>query len=164
MSDTDGGTWEERVVELLESIDGSLKVIADAARRRMPKPVATDRDLDGKYGNPKVTFNPRDWSGPSCKGLKMSDCPAPFLEMLAETLDYFASQAEQKNETYNGKLVAPYKRADAARARGWAKRIKDGVHVPPTAVAGSNGASVWSDDTGAGEWGDPADPPQGDGF
>jgi hypothetical protein len=38
-------------------------------RAEAPKPVvASDRDLDGKYGNPVLKFNPRDWNGPSVQG------------------------------------------------------------------------------------------------
>lgn len=110
---------------VLESIDATLKQILLLVRPLAPKPIATDKDLDGKYGDPKVHFDPKDWSGESYKGLRMSECPSPFLDLLAETLDYFAEQAEAKDERYNGKLVAPYKRADAARARGWSKRNKD---------------------------------------
>lgn len=113
---------------LLRSIDNSLKELL----RRSPagpagSQVADDRDLDSQYGDPVVKFNPRDWSGDSCKGLPMSQCPAEFLEMLAGTFDYFAKKAEETGETTNaGKPVAPYKRKDAARARGWALRIRNG--------------------------------------
>ncbi len=41
-----------------------------------------------------------------------------LLDLVAETFDYFAGQAEAKDErTDKGKPVAEYKRADAARAR-----------------------------------------------
>src|SRR6185312_5752273 len=104
-------------------IDASLKQLVAQQRATAPKAVADDRDLDSQYGNPVVKFSPRDWTGDRCTGRKMSDCPAPFLDLLAQTLDYFADQAEAKNElTTSGKPVAPYKRKDAARARGWALR------------------------------------------
>ena len=118
---------DRTALQVLESIDARLgrleKLLAVAA----PAKVADDRDLDGKWGDPEVKFDPRDWSGDSCKGQHMSECPAPFLDLLAETFDYFAAQAEEKGETTtSGKPVAPYKRMDAARARGWAKRIRAG--------------------------------------
>lgn len=144
-------------LDVLRSIDASLKELVRIARGRQPKPVASDRDLDGLHGNPVVKFMPRDWTGPSFKGVRFSECPAPLLEMLAETFDYFAEQAEQKGETTtSGKPVAPYKRADAARARGWAKRIQDGwkpAHAgnggrpPATADAwGADGDDVFTAD------------------
>lgn len=135
-------TSEARLNEtlaLLRSIDGSLKAIAKALVQTAPKEVADDRDLDGKYGDPEVKFNPRDWTGDSYKGRFMSECPADFLDLLAETYDYFARKAEETNEQYNGKPVAPYKRKDAARARGWAKRKRSGwrdTREPVGAAAG----------------------------
>lgn len=94
--------------------------------------VASDRDLDSQYGDPEVRLNkmPRDWTGPSYKGRKFSECPPELLDMLADMFEYFAKKAEESGETHNGKPVAPYKRKDAARARGWAKRIRDGKHTP----------------------------------
>lgn len=151
---------DPRLIPLLESIDASLRLLVQRSNARAaagPKPVASDRDLDGQYGNPQVKFNPRDWSGVSCKGRPMSECPPDFLDLLAATFDYFGDQAEKKDErTDAGKPVAAYKRADAARARGWAKRIRDGKHTPrhdmtrPTTMAQATPAG-WSDDA-AEEW------------
>ncbi len=127
----------QEAIDLLRSIDNSLKALIAAVqpvlmqvRASQPKPVASDRDLDGRYGNPELKFDPRDWTGPSFKGRKFSECPAELLDLVANTFDYFAQQAEKNNERTNGgKSVADYKRADAARARGWAKRIREGRHV-----------------------------------
>jgi hypothetical protein len=114
--------------------------------------VADDRDLDGKYGNPVVKFHPRDWHGESMKGRAMSDCSAEFLEMLAGTFDYFAKKAEESGETAsNGRPVAPYKRRDAARARGWASRVRGGyvstatgeMVDPPAAPSSFDDGSEW---------------------
>ena len=131
----------EDALAVLRSIDVSLKSLlalaqlrSSQARAAQPKAVASDRDLDSPYGDPLLKFSPRDWTGDSYKGCRFSQCPAPLLEMVAETFEYFADQAEQKGEvTTAGKPTAPYKRADAARARGWAKRIKEGRHAPATA-------------------------------
>lgn len=136
---------------ILRSIDVSLKQLVklSTARRQATatKTVASDRDLDGKYGNPQVKFNPRDWTGPSFKGRTLSECPPEFLELLAQTFDYFAEQAEQKNErANNGKPVADYKRADAARARGWALRNKGRRFDPapePPRFAHAGGGDEW---------------------
>ena len=140
---------EADVLAVLKSIDLSLRKLVVIAERKAeervkaaqntPGPgVAPDSDLDGPYGDPPVKFDPRDWTGDSCKGLTFSECPAEFLDMLAETFDYFAQKAEEKNEmTTSGKPVAPYKRKDAARARGWARRIRAGYKSPTSAPAGS---------------------------
>jgi hypothetical protein len=117
----------------LRSIDAALHQIVRLLQSRDQRSagngneVADDRDLDGKYGDPEVKFEPRDWHGENCKGLRMSECPAEFLEMIAGTFDYFARKADENNElANNGKPVAPYKRRDAARARGWALRKRNG--------------------------------------
>lgn len=127
----------EEAIATLKSIDATLKAMLAIMRQRTPKTVdvATDRDLDSKYGDPKVTMNPRDWTGESCKGLLMSECPPDFLDLYASALDYFAQKAEETGETYNNKPTAPRKRQDAARARGWAKRIREGKHAPPPVIA-----------------------------
>lgn len=149
----------DRAIALLESIDATLKAMLALAQQRTaqaravaPKPVATDRDLNGPYGDPIVKFMPRDWTGLAFKGRRMSECPPALLDMLAETFDYFAVQAETKNErANNGKPVAEYKRADAARARGWAKRMREGTHQAPQAeepVAAAAGGDGWPEPDG----------------
>jgi hypothetical protein len=131
-------------LNLLRSIDASLKALVAQSRTTAPKTIADDRDLDSQYGDPVVKFMPRDWTGDSYKGRKFSECPANLLDMIAETFDYFAEQAERTNETTtSGKPVAPYKRKDAARARGWAKRVREGK-VPAGVGAGSG--EGWPDD------------------
>lgn len=125
----------DEAIALLRSIDASLKLLVKQQRTHV---AADDRDLDSQYGNPEVKFNPRDWTGLSFKGRRMSECEPTFLLMLADTLDYFADKAEETDErTTSGKPVAPYKRKDAARARGWAKRIQDGK-VPASATANTD--------------------------
>jgi hypothetical protein len=143
--------FEVTAIALLKSIDASLKQILGARQANAPRTVASDRDLDGQYGNPVVKFMPRDWTGQSFKGKKMSDCPPALLDMLAETFEYFATKAEEKDEkTTGGKPVAPFKRADAARARGWAKRIREGKHTPSVSPAAAKGASnAWTEES---EW------------
>lgn len=125
----------DEAIALLRSIDASLKLLVKQQRTHV---AADDRDLDSPHGNPEVKFNPRDWAGPSFKGCRMSECDPTFLLMLADTFDYFADKAEENDErTSTNKPVAPYKRKDAARARGWAKRIQDGK-VPATTAASPN--------------------------
>lgn len=133
----------QEAIDLLRSIDTSLKALVSAVqplvmqvRAAQPKAVASDRDLDGKYGNPELKFAPRDWTGANYKGRRFSECPADLLDLVAETFDFFAKQAEAKDErANNGTPIAEYKRADAARARGWAKRIRDGKHSPHEPIA-----------------------------
>jgi hypothetical protein len=126
----------EESLALLRSIDSTLKALLRIQLASLPKEVASDEDLDSQYGNPIVKFIPRDWTGEKFQNRRMSELPAGFLDMLAETYDYFARKAEETGETTTkGQPVAPYKRKDAARARGWAKRVRAGkghAYVQPT--------------------------------
>lgn len=148
----------QEAIDLLRSIDNSLKALASAVqplvmqmRAAQPKPVASDRDLDGRFGDPELKFNPRDWSGASFKGRRFSECPPDLLDLVAETFEFFARQAEAKDErANNGKPVADYKRADAARARGWAKRIREGKHIQHSREPVAVGVTTrWAEDDDA---------------
>lgn len=144
-------------LDVLKSIDQSLRTLVVIAQKKAearvttaaaskPKPeekIASDRDLDSQYGDPEVKFNPRDWTGEPVKGMHFSQCPAEALDMIAEAFDWFAQVADEKGElTGGGQPVAKYKRLDAARARGWAKRIREG-HVPAKVAAP---ATTWAAD------------------
>lgn len=123
----------EETLTLLRSIDASLKLLVKQKAADAPKAIASDRDLDGKYGDPELKVCPRDWTGPSYKGRKFSECPPALLDLAAEMFDYFGRQADEKNErTEKGKPVGEYRRLDAAKARGWAKRIREGRHIQTT--------------------------------
>jgi len=126
----------EETLGLLRSIDATLKTLLALSQRRTPaaaKEIASDRELDSQYGDPVVKLVPRDWSGDSFKGARMSQCPAEYLDLLAEMFDYFADKAERNNDlTTSGKPKAPYNRKDAARARGWAKRARNGPRAAMT--------------------------------
>ena len=128
-------------IALLTEIRDLLKAMAN---RPMPTQaqtaLASDADLDGKYGNPAIAAkDPRDWNGPSMKGRLFSECPPEYLDLVASRLDYFAQKADAEGKTTSsGKPAAPFNRADAARARGWAKRMRDGK--VPTPTVGIQGA------------------------
>jgi hypothetical protein len=138
---------------VLQSIDTTLKALLALSQQRQAAArgpaIASDRDLDGQWGDPELKFMPRDWTGPSYKGRRFSACPPDLLDLAAETFEYFARQADEKNErTEKGRPVSEYKRADAARARGWAKRMRDGKHTPPPAPQGEEWANGNNDDIG----------------
>ena len=108
--------------------------------------VASDADLDGQYGNPEVKAkSPRDWTGESMQGRRFSECPAEYLDMVAARLDYFA-ETNAASENADDRKKAGYNRKDAARARGWAARIRAG-YVAPVAESGE---SFGGDDGGFG--------------
>jgi hypothetical protein len=92
--------------------------------------IAPDSDLDSDYGDPEVRAkSPRDWTGDSMQGKHFSECPAEYLELVANRLDYFASQNESEGDPESIKK-ARYNRLDASRARGWAERVRNGRGTP----------------------------------
>jgi hypothetical protein len=123
-------------VALLTEIRDLLKVIASGAKptavaKSIPV-VASESDLLGPYGDEVVKFMPRDWAGEDFARCRMSECPAELLDMLAETYDYFAQKNESANAvTASGKPKADYDRRSAARARGWAARVRAGKVTRP---------------------------------
>jgi len=122
----------DEAIALLRSIDASLRDLLAlsrtklAARQQPPAvPVASNADLDGQYGDPAVVAkDPKDWSGPTMKGRRFSECPPEYLDLVAARLDYFAEQ--NASGTDDDKRKAAYNRKDAARARGWAARLRAG--------------------------------------
>jgi hypothetical protein len=134
----------EESLSLLRSIDATLKSLLALSQRRVASgpngnghapAVANDSDLDGKYGDPVIkAADPRDWSGPTMKGRKFSECSAEYLDLYAQRCDYFAEKADAKGEmTTGGAPKSKFLRMDGARARGWAARIRAGkVKQAPT--------------------------------
>lgn len=116
-------TPREESLAYLKSIDASLKSLVSLAQRMVP---AEPVDLDGPHGDPIVNASdPRDWLGEPMKGRHFSQCPAAYLDLWAQRLDYFANKAAEAHEvTTSGNPREPYLRKDAARARGWAARIR----------------------------------------
>lgn len=109
-----------------------LRRIADALERAHPPP-APVVDLDGKRGDPEVRFEPRGWNGAPFKGRKYSDCPPDYLELVAKALDHFAANPKPDADPKK----AQYDRLDAARARGWAARKRNGwAPNPPSPAPG----------------------------
>ncbi len=106
------------------------------ALERLSPPPAPKVDLDTPRGDPKVRLIPRDWKGDQrFKGGPMSEAPPELLDLLAETLEYFANNP--KPGTDRKKIT--YDRLDAARARAWAKRKREGW-TPPEKPASSTSA------------------------
>lgn len=121
---------------LQQSIDVTLKAILHVLGqgRATGQPEAPRVDLDNPHGNPKLRFLPRDWSGSAeFKGLTFSECPPDLLDLVADSLDYFAGKQEDATKK-------KYDTLDAARARGWAARKRSGwtstVAAPTVSEAG----------------------------
>lgn len=134
-----GPGLETKILTLLTSIDASLKriarVYAAPSTTTDTKPggqVASDAELDSKYGDEKIAFSPRDWTGENVKGRPMSTVPPACLDLLALAYDYFAEKNDrEKAVDTKGNPKSTYDRRSAARARGWAKRLRAGWKPPP---------------------------------
>lgn len=106
---------------------GGAKASAPAAGGE----VATDAELDGQYGDPEVRKDPTRWQGESFVGRRYSETSPEYLDMVASLEDWRAGkddEAGQRGELNNkGKPKDGYfARKNAARARGWAKRLRSG--------------------------------------
>jgi hypothetical protein len=139
------GPTTQDVLDILRSIDASLQhlvALAEARAQRLTgaagPTVSDDADLSSKYGDEKIKFLPRDWSGEDFKGQPMSLCSAPFLLQYAAALDYFAAKNDRDGaKADNGTPKSVYDLRSARRARGWAKRLANGwkpAPAPPDAT------------------------------
>lgn len=84
-------------------------------------PAAADSDLDGQYGNEPVYKDPPRWKGQSYKGVRLSECPSDYLDVLAEFHEWKAANPLPGKEGNTA-----YSTRDAARCREWAARARDG--------------------------------------
>jgi hypothetical protein len=149
------GTTEQESIsvnnEQLDRIERQLAAIAAhlgigakpaAGAFRAAAQVATDSDLDGQYGNPEIRRDPKDWKGESFVGRCFSDCPAEYLDLVANLNDWRAKKDDEagaagevnsKNKPKDGHFA----RLDAARARGWAARARSAPRpkAPPRPAA-----------------------------
>ncbi len=116
-----------------------LKRIASAVERMAGPDIATDREMDGKFGNGPVKFMPRDWTGQDYKGAPFSDCPPELLTMLADSYAYFAVKNEGEL-TQSGKPKSDFDLLSARLCRGWAKRNRQNPPKPKDDVVDSEWA------------------------
>lgn len=94
---------------------------------------ASDADLDGEYGDPEIRKDPPRWTGESFATRHYSQSTPEFLDNLAGFLDWKAGKDDEAANASPGTPEAEAKvkyarwaRKDAARARGWAKRLRAG--------------------------------------
>lgn len=123
---------------LLTSIDKTGALVALTLAKMLeafPKPDGSSAPINdsvtlGPHGDPIIKAkDPRDWSGDPMTGKHFSECPPEYLDLLAERYDYFATKDDQTPEKIR------YAKLDAARARGWAAKLRAGYVPPVTAPA-----------------------------
>jgi len=132
----------EEIIEAIQRLEGKIdglsravnKMAAQSSIKTVAPAVATrdtdvPPDIDGPKGDPEIRFEPRDWKGPPCRGKRMSECPADFLDAFAKFKDWSAAkddgagtsgEVDAKGYPKSGKWA----RFDAALARGWADRAR----------------------------------------
>lgn len=91
--------------------------------------VADAADLDGKYGDEEMKFHLKEkwWQGGGdYAGKRMSQCPADYLDAVAKANDAQAHMMNKSGDAEEAKK-AVYRSRTAARARGWAARIRSGA-------------------------------------
>jgi hypothetical protein len=119
--------------------------------------VATDYEMSGPKGDPVLKKHPPRWGGPPGEfvGKRFSQCSPEILDEVAGFLDWKAGK--EAEDPAKAKYAA-YSRKDAARARGYAARLRSGWKPPPepeSSFAGSD-AGFGSAESGFGAA--PADP------
>lgn len=92
--------------------------------------IAPDRELDSPYGNPSIKRMPsarylKGHDFPDYIGHRYSETTPEFLDVMAKYLSACAYMAERDQDEERRKF-ARFNRKDAARARGWAKRLREG--------------------------------------
>jgi hypothetical protein len=145
---SDAAIWQEigALKARLEALEKRPAASGSASGSSGGGAIASDYDLDSDWGNPTVAKDPKRWvdgGGDSFAGCKMSECPAEYLDAVANLYDWMADkddEAGRKGETYFNKKQnkdvpkdGSFKRKDAARARGWAKRAREGHQAQPVA-------------------------------
>jgi len=142
-------TTEQLLSQILTELKGIRAALANGggkADARSSSPtgggaVANDRELDSDYGDPVVRKDPKRWNvdvNGSYAGCNFSECPPDYLDALADLFDWMGDKDEEDGKMYKGKPSSVYKRKDAARARGWAKRLRAGWKPEAAPDRGSN--------------------------
>lgn len=121
---------EEKIDRILALVEG-MSNGGTATAKSTAGEVADDFDLDGKYGDEDIRKDPskKYWTGDSFVGRKMSECTAEFLDAFAKYKDACAYMNEKSGDVEKAKYIG-YDRKSARRARGWAKRLRDGFKAP----------------------------------
>ena len=132
-------TLDEKIDEILSMVR-AMRASTPARATITTGTVADDTDLDSQWGDEELKYQLSDkwWKGGGdYAGQCMSQCPADYLDAVAKAND---AQAFEKNKTGDPDEIkkAGYKARTAARARGWAARVRAGK-VP------AKSAQAWDD-------------------
>lgn len=147
MSDTPT-TAGRLILEQLARIEAKIDRLLGQQPASAAPGIAPDSDLDSQWGDEEVKKNPKRWQGDSFAGRRMSECSPEFLDCLAEHFDYKAGKEAEdaqdsaltEEQRAAKKKYSGYSRKSAARARGWAARLRAGWKPPaPQGDASTDG-------------------------
>jgi hypothetical protein len=145
----------------IEARLAALESRGPQAAGRGPGAIADDRELDSDKGNPTIRRDPKRWlsnGGASFVGARYSECPADYLDEVAGFNEWAADKNERTLAADDPKRkYIDYDRRDAARARGWAARIRAGYVATPS--AGPAKRMIDADSFDAAAFGDDSDLP-----
>lgn len=137
----------EQILQVLARVEAKLDQLLQTRTQAAPTTAsggaaASDSELDGQWGDEEVKDPPR-WKGESHSGKRMSRCSPEFLDEYANFKDWCAGRDEQLPDEKK-KKDARYNRGRAAKARGWARRIRAGWKPPvdTTPPGGGFGSDV----------------------
>lgn len=120
---------QEKILTNQSAMMQMLRRVSDnGGAAKSDEAIADDADLDGQHGDPTIKYDLREkyWQGEPYSGQRFSECPPEYLDAMAK---YLSACAWGKRKDGDEK-AAGYKDKDAARARGWARRIRNGWKPP----------------------------------
>jgi hypothetical protein len=142
----------DALVELVAVTKAKLAILPPGVKPTVAwsaqeKTIASDHELDHPtYGDPPIMTAPRDWTGPFIVGQRMSESEPVLLDLVADRCDYFAQKNDRERAvTDKGVPKSKYDRAKAAKARGWAARLRKGYKPP--APPPMDETPDWGDDS-----------------
>lgn len=129
---------ETRILAIEAKLGGVAAALGGASATSAGGGTAPASDLDSQYGDEEIKSKVPRWEGRQFKGHVMSECDVGFLDAYADFRDWAATKADEKGEkAANGTPISKYDRRSAARARGWAARLRSGWKPPERPKPGS---------------------------
>lgn len=113
----------EELEARITAIEARIAALGSTAKGPGAKPIEANID-DPKWGDPEVRYVSKKWDGPNMVGRRFSGCTIDFLLFHANDLERSAQYKESTGDEQKIKY-AMMDRRDAAKARAWAKRLKE---------------------------------------
>jgi hypothetical protein len=137
--------------KILQTLEQIQRDVADIKGRVSTAPAsgggrsveaASASDLDGPHGDPLIKFDPKAkyWTGDSYVGCRFSETTPEYLDAVSKYLgacSFMASKdAAAGKDVEKNERSAKFKSLDAARAAGWAARLRAGFKPAAPAAGG----------------------------